>query len=295
MSIRLSSLVWDSDAYQGNTLLTLLKLCDWANDDGERLFPRIATLAKRTRQSVRSVQNCLRALEADEVLIPVPNGRGGRSNLLEYKINVERVQNLHPPRKGAKSGTKRVQSTTIKGANNDRSPTPPYIDNRQVNHQVNRQEDADDSAVPIPDPKIVEHAITRICEILGVRLQDDPERVRWPVVVSRMLMDGLDLQKHIIPAAEVARGAGIFKLSYIRQVAFNISTGKTNVPGFSDTRRPASLSAHSAFTLGAAMACGVLDDRGNPIDAAGRADVGDDRARGQDPSRTIEGKVTARG
>lgn len=298
MSAYLTGLVWRCGCYDSGTLLVFLALADWANDDGQRIFPHLEQLAKKARLSVRQSQRALRELEDDEMIMAVKNATGGRGNRKEYNINVERVSNCHPlktPIKGDMGDAERVTSTTIKGDMGVVSPTPPYIDNHQVNHQVSRQED-DDSGIDVPDPRIVEHAVSRICEILGIKLTDDPDRIRWPIMISRMLMDGLDLTKHIIPAAEVARDNAIFKLSYIRKVAFNIATGKTNEksdrgdpPG---SRRP--LSAVSAFTLGAARAAGLLDEFGHPIVAAGRSEEPWDDEFGGDGGQTIEGRVTAR-
>lgn len=62
--------------------------------------------------------------------------------------------------------------------------------------------------------------LTRICEILGVHLQDDPARITWLRQTEAMLEDGLDAPR-IIAATEIARANGVVNLSYIRRVAFN--------------------------------------------------------------------------
>lgn len=60
----------------------------------------------------------------------------------------------------------------------------------------------------------------RICEILRVDLQADPERITWQRQVEEMLRDGLT-DSAIIAATEVARTRGNTKLSYIRAIAFS--------------------------------------------------------------------------
>lgn len=101
MSIRLMTLIWDSGAYSGGTLLVALALADFANDDGSRIFPHVETLAKKARLSVRATQNALESLREDAVLIPLANTAGGRGKSVEYRMDVERVKNLRPEEKGA--------------------------------------------------------------------------------------------------------------------------------------------------------------------------------------------------
>lgn len=101
MSIRLMTMVWDSEAYAGGTLLVLLGLADFASDDGSRIFPHVETLAKKARLSIRATQNALETLKRDLVLISVANAKGGRGKSVEYQIDVKRVQNMRPDEKGA--------------------------------------------------------------------------------------------------------------------------------------------------------------------------------------------------
>lgn len=262
MSNRLQSLVWDADEYSGNTLLVLVKLCDWANDDGKRVFPLIETLAKRTRQSVRSTQMCLRHLEDDGILIPSANKMGGRSKRLEYNINVERVKNLHRLEKGEKERKKRVKSTTIKGEIHDKSPTPPYIDIHQENHKYNHQdartrEDAEQKIkLRVAQGTSIQDMLNRICEILEIDLLDDPVRLTWRTQLAKMIDDGLDFTKDIIPAVEIARVNGKPILSYIRATAFN--TLKKQAKGQDNDKK----SPHDNFIAGADLAAKILAERG---------------------------------
>ena len=62
--------------------------------------------------------------------------------------------------------------------------------------------------------------LNRVCEILRVELQANPERVTWLRQVEEMMRDGLDPPR-IFAATEIARMHGKLNLAYIRAVAFN--------------------------------------------------------------------------
>lgn len=59
MSVRLMAEVFDRYEGEGGELLTALALTDHAHDDGTSVRPGIARLAKKTRQSERTVQRHL--------------------------------------------------------------------------------------------------------------------------------------------------------------------------------------------------------------------------------------------
>lgn len=90
MSWRLSADALDYSPYDGRTLLVLISLASWADDDGSHIFPKVENLAKKARCSVRQAQRALRKLETDKVLLVVKKG-GGRA-VTEYKIDVEKLQ-----------------------------------------------------------------------------------------------------------------------------------------------------------------------------------------------------------
>lgn len=92
MSIDLMTQIWKSDAYDGGTLLVALALADWANDEGGSIFPKVATIGKKARLSERQVQNCLRTLRADGVLIQVAPPRRGRGT--EYRLDLAPITKM---------------------------------------------------------------------------------------------------------------------------------------------------------------------------------------------------------
>lgn len=75
MSIRIMSAVWESGPADKSELLVLLALSDYANDEGE-CWPAVASIARKSRMSVRGVQQVFRRLESSGWLeIEAGNGR----------------------------------------------------------------------------------------------------------------------------------------------------------------------------------------------------------------------------
>jgi hypothetical protein len=119
MSIRVMTAIWETCLYSGSTLVVLLALADWANDEGGRVFPSLDTLAGKARLSVRGAQLCLRRLQKDGVIRPIGRTNGGRGKVTEYKINLERVNHLQGIHRGSLEGcnrcNKRCNAVAIKG------------------------------------------------------------------------------------------------------------------------------------------------------------------------------------
>lgn len=106
------NLVWQHAPYEGNTLLTLLAFADWADDEGV-CWPKMATAAKKTRQSERNVKNCVKRLIDDGVLVVLEESKGpGVSN--KYQIREEIISPLLEAR-GENSDTKGVKFATGRG------------------------------------------------------------------------------------------------------------------------------------------------------------------------------------
>ena len=98
MSILVMSRIWESRKYEGNQLLLLLALADFASDDGGDVFPSVEKMAAKTRASRRTVQRNLRQLEDEGVLIEVRPA--SRRFPAEYRIVLEALQ-TPPTRPGA--------------------------------------------------------------------------------------------------------------------------------------------------------------------------------------------------
>lgn len=130
-------IVWDHFPEGGSILLTMLALADHSHDDGSRVFPSIPSLARKTRQSERTVQYQRRKIEEMGWLLPVSNEQGGRGKATEYRIPIEdlvaRFQSSEPERGREEKGAKVAPfSDAEKGAKGAKfAPfTPPDVGER---------------------------------------------------------------------------------------------------------------------------------------------------------------------
>lgn len=98
MSVRVMTWVWDHSASRGNERLVLLAIADHASDDGSDAWPSIATLARKTGVSERTVQRCISSLVDMGELVVERLGNGRKSS----KYRVRMVQGGQSVR-GAKS------------------------------------------------------------------------------------------------------------------------------------------------------------------------------------------------
>lgn len=87
MSAKMTGMVFDRYPAGGNEFALALALADHAHDDGTHIFPYVESLAKKARQSVRSVQNHLARMKEAGWLITVNAGHGGRGRATEYRIS----------------------------------------------------------------------------------------------------------------------------------------------------------------------------------------------------------------
>lgn len=121
MSVRLMSEVFARYPNGGGEMLLALALADHAADDGTRVYPSVKALAEKTRQSERTVQYQLRAMQSIGWLILVGAGNGGRSMSTEYRISPLWLKgaDIAPIEKGAIDDTKGADIapiTKLKGA-----------------------------------------------------------------------------------------------------------------------------------------------------------------------------------
>jgi hypothetical protein len=140
MSNRCVGAVFERYPAGGGEMLLALALADNAHDDGTHIFPGVASMAAKSRQSVRAVQGHLRRMVEIGWLQVVRNGRGGRGRHAEYRINADWLKGaelapfMGPQNpvdnsiKGAELGTERVQNDALKGADS----RTPYITTRTV-------------------------------------------------------------------------------------------------------------------------------------------------------------------
>ena len=81
------SLVWEHYPSGGGELLTALAYADHAHDDGSGVRPSIAYIAKKTRQSERTVQRFVAEMRRRKWLLTVRRADGGRGYATEYRVN----------------------------------------------------------------------------------------------------------------------------------------------------------------------------------------------------------------
>ena len=80
----------------GSEMLLALALADFSNDTGTQIYPSVAALAKKTRQSIRSVQYQLQKMIANGFLTLVEAGgrEGKKYRANEYRINLSFFQEI---------------------------------------------------------------------------------------------------------------------------------------------------------------------------------------------------------
>lgn len=87
------SLVWEHYPTGGGELLTALAYADHAHDDGAGIRPSVAYMARKTRQSERTIQMHLSAMRQTGWLLTVRHATGGRGRATEYRVNPAWIAN----------------------------------------------------------------------------------------------------------------------------------------------------------------------------------------------------------
>lgn len=128
------SLVFEFYPIGGAEMLLALSLADHADDDGGSLWPGVPRLARKTRQSERTVQYQLRQMEKAGYISRVGSNKGGRApgkekkgRSTEYRINIGYLTEgarIAPFVQGCKKSKARVQKHEPKGATAV-APNPP--------------------------------------------------------------------------------------------------------------------------------------------------------------------------
>lgn len=96
MSVKVMSLVFEHYPEGGSEMLLALALADFSNDDGTRIYPSVAALAKKTRQSDRNVQFALKKMLSNGFLTLIEAGgrEGKKYRANEYRINLSFFQKI---------------------------------------------------------------------------------------------------------------------------------------------------------------------------------------------------------
>ena len=93
MSVSMVTMVMDHYPGAGGEYTLALCLADASNPEGQSIWPSVPTLAHNSRQSERTVQRQLRAMEDSGWLVCVKRSAGGKGNPNRYQINPDWIAN----------------------------------------------------------------------------------------------------------------------------------------------------------------------------------------------------------
>lgn len=131
MSVRVMNAVFERYPVGAGEMLLALALADHADDDGTHVFPKVETMAQKTRQSVRAVQYQLGKMQECGWLILVRNARGGRKggSPAEYRINAEwikgaEIASIEARRTESKKGEKSAPNEPVDNIELDADSAP---------------------------------------------------------------------------------------------------------------------------------------------------------------------------
>lgn len=154
MSVKVMSLVFEHYPGQGGERCLALALADCANDQGASIWPGIERMARYSRQSERSVQRQLRAMESAGWLECTKPSVGGKGRPNEYRINPAWIAdpvNWRPngdilsPLRGAEIPPETVTSATPNG---DTAVSPEQLQNLKTYPPLSPQLTSQGCAVP---------------------------------------------------------------------------------------------------------------------------------------------------
>lgn len=200
MSIKYMTMVWESDRWEGTTLVMMLVLADFANDGGY-CWPSVKTLAEKCRIQERQAKRIIRSLlNEDSPGIEQARAGNGAGHSSMYRliaenikkgvtqdtvIDEERVSSDTPLPEGRVSPeAKRVSSKTKKGVTGDtRSVIEPPIESLLPSAAPTPQTSGGDVPAESTKPEPTEHQkmFAKICEIVGWDYQTLDKRSKGEV------------------------------------------------------------------------------------------------------------------
>lgn len=104
MSIFLMSAAWRVRLKNAAAKAVLVRLCDFADDNGANVFPAVPTVARDCDLGERTVQEALRRLEADGLLVMVREADFSRRRPREYRIDVTVLGQMADPHDERRTG-----------------------------------------------------------------------------------------------------------------------------------------------------------------------------------------------
>lgn len=103
------------------------------------------------------------------------------------------------------SPTKEGEESLIPAREPERAPPEPLVESKPQ--------------PPEPSAHLVSAAVKAVCHALEIRLEEDTRRITWPGEVRNMLVEGLNLDRHIEPAALLAKRANKINIRYVLEIA----------------------------------------------------------------------------
>ncbi len=89
MSVKVMGIIWDHFPLGGGERLTALCLADHADHEGGNIYPSVARIAAKTKQSERTVQRHLQGMRAIGWLVETEAGGHGPGSTSTYRIPIE--------------------------------------------------------------------------------------------------------------------------------------------------------------------------------------------------------------
>ncbi|WP_162945854.1 helix-turn-helix domain-containing protein [Pseudomonas sp. DY-1] len=212
MSIKISSLVWEHYPAGGCELLTALAYADHAHDDGTNIRPSVAYIARKTRQSERTVQRHLAQMKKSGWLLTVRYAKGGRNFVTEYRVNprwITNPDNMSPFSKEEDEAlTNQVQKDDSRGIQRvtPMSPQPPRTVKEPKTGQ-GKDAPAPTEAFPASKQAVVQKLLQqcpiefRQLVINEISARITAGQVRNPVGLLRKLIE-LAQQGNFVPSAK---------------------------------------------------------------------------------------------
>lgn len=139
MSIKVMTDIWAHADAKGSELLILLALADFADDNGENIYPSMQTLAKKTRLHETQARRIVKSLVKRDLLEVTEQGgwKHGRNRSNSYRIKLENLCGgiLPPPPSRPRAHRGRADDTTVVSPTRDdpsynRKKKPPVKEER---------------------------------------------------------------------------------------------------------------------------------------------------------------------
>ena len=116
MSVHLTSLVWEVEFPTSTQKLLLLRVADYADDDGAGIYPSISEVARQVGASERQIQYAIRAFENACMIERVTEGGSGPKRTNVWRINVDLLAELALQEKKLEGSHDCLQAVENEGA-----------------------------------------------------------------------------------------------------------------------------------------------------------------------------------